>query len=320
MRNTDTLRVWAEDFILYKRGIGYVYEVQEHYLMNYVCYAEGISPEIRFLDKETVTGYLNTFSDLPGSLYNATAVLREFGKHLTRHGCMGVYVIPAKSSPPLDPNPPYFFTTEEIRQFFEACDTIEEHVSFPGRELVLPALFRLMYCCGLRCKEARTLLYENINLDECFLDILQSKGPKSRRIYISNELALCLKKYDESIKCLFPTRKYFFPHKDNACYGKGAIPTNFRRFWMKAFPDFTPLSKPRAYDFRHHFVWANLNRWAQEGLDVNVMLPYLARYMGHENIKSTLYYFRFVPDFFPVFADMSKPLEYILPEVPFEER
>lgn len=320
MQNSDTLRTLAEKFILYKRSIGYTYKTHEYYLMNYVGYAEGVSPETRLPDKKTIIGYLKSFSDVPGSLYNATAVLREFGKHLTQRGLIDVYVIPAKSNPALTPEPPYFFTAEEIRRFFDVCDTIDKHVSFPGRELVFPALFRLMYCCGLRCKEARTLLCENVHLDECFLDILQSKGPKSRRVYISNELALYLKKYDESITLFFPVRKHFFPHKDSICYGSGAIAANFRRFWMKAFPDFVLHSRPRAYDFRHHFVWANLNRWAQEGLDVNVMLPYLTRFMGHQNINSTLYYFRFVPDFFPVFADMSKSSESILPEVPFEER
>jgi len=180
-------------------------------------------------------------------------------------------------------------------------------------------LFRLMHCCGLRCKEARTMLSENMHLDDCFLDVLQSKGPKSRRIYISTELSSYLKEYDASISRLFPSRKYFFPHNDDSCYGSGAITTNFRRFWMKAFPDFVLASRPRAYDLRHHFVWANLNRWAREGLDVNVMLPYLTRYMGHQSINSTLYYFRFVPDFFPALADMTKSLESILPEVPYEE-
>jgi integrase len=89
--------------------------------------------------------------------------------------------------------------------------------------------------------------------------------------------------------------------------------------WMLAFPTFTLKSRPRAYDFRHHFVWANLNRWATEGIDVNVMLPYLTRYMGHQNVSSSLYYFRFVPEFFPTFSEMAKSLESILPEVPDEE-
>jgi integrase len=287
--------------------------------MNYVVYAERINPEICLPDKETILGYLNTFPDSPGSLYNATATLREFGKHLTQLGKTDVYVIPAKNNPSLDPAPPYFFTEEEICHFFKACDAIEAHISYPGREFVFPALFRLMYCCGLRSKEARTLLYENVHLEDCYLDVLQSKGPKSRRIYISAELSMYLKKYDASISRLFSKRIHFFPHKENTCYESGAIPKNFRRFWRNAFPDFMLTSRPRAYDFRHHFVWANLNRWAKEGLDVNVMLPYLMRYMGHQSIGSTLYYFRFVPDFFPVFASMVEPTESIFPEVPCEE-
>ncbi len=314
-----SLHSLAEEFISYKQNIGYIYETQGSYLFNYVIYAENHSLGINIPDKETITKFLDTLSDSPGSLYNATAILREFGKYLSNRGYTDTYIIPAKSYPAFVPDPPYFFTAEEIKHFFVACDSIQLHPSFPGREFVMPVLFRLLYCCGLRCKEARTLLHENVHADDCFLDIIQSKGPKSRRIYISAELSMCLRSYEASICLLYPGRKYFFPSRNDTCYGCKAINVNFRRFWMIAFPDFTLSSRPRAYDFRHHFVWANLNRWARDGIDVNVMLPYLMRYMGHQHIKSTLYYFRFVPDFFPVFADLSKPLESILPEVPYEE-
>lgn len=80
------------------------------------------------------------------------------------------------------------------------------------------------------------------------------------------------------------------------------------------------LIKSKRLDFfRHHFAWANLNRWAADGLDLNVMLAYLMRYMGHQSVSGTLYYFRFVPEFFPVFREMTENLEDILPEVPDEE-
>lgn len=319
MLSNKSLRTLAEEFIIYKQSIGYVYQAPGQHLTNYVMYAESHFHEISIPDKESITGYLDTLSDSSGSLYNATAVLREFGKYLSIRGYTGAYVIPAKSNPAIEPEPPYFFTAKEINLFFEACDAIQPHKSFPGREFVFPALFRLLHCCGLRCKEARTLLCEDVHLEDCFLDIIQSKGSKSRRIYISVELSTYLKGYDASICLLFPERKYFFPHKNGTCYSSCAITSNFRRFWNKAFPNFLLLSRPRAYDFRHHFVWANMNRWAKEGLDVNVMLPYLIKYMGHQHIKSTLYYFRFVPDFYPTFADMAKPLESILPEVPYEE-
>ena len=120
------------------------------------------------------------------------------------------------------------------------------------------------------------------------------------------------------IRLLFPERKYYFPHGEK-CYGSSAISGNFRRFWMRAFPDFELKARPRAYDFRHHFAWTNLNRWAAEGLDLNAMLPYLMRYMGHQSVHETLYYFHFVPEFFPTYRRMSEPFEDVIPEVPYEE-
>lgn len=316
---SKTLRILAEEFILYKRSIGYVYSTQEFYLMNYVACAESIIPDIHIPDRNTVSNFLDSFSNSTGSLYNAIAVIREFGKHLLQRGYDGAYVIPPKSNPALDPDPPYFFTTDEIIRFFIACDEVVKHLSYPGRELVLPAIFRILYCCGLRCKEARTLLCENVHLDECFFDVLQSKGPKSRRVFISDELSKYLRRYDETICCSLPGRKFFFPHRIDTCYESIFISNNFKRIWRTAFPNLVRSSRPRAYDFRHHFVWANLNRWAKDGLDINVMLPYLSRYMGHQSISSTLYYFRFVPEFFPIYTYMALPLESILPEVPCDE-
>lgn len=49
---------------------------------------------------------------------------------------------------------------------------------------------------------------------------------------------------------------------------------------------------------RHHFAYANMNRWLKEGKDINVMLPYLMKYMGHQEIENTLYYFHLVPDIY----------------------
>ena len=319
MSKEHTIRSLAEEFILYKQQLGCIYETSGYYLLNYVAYAEKNRTGETLPNKESVTGYLDTLADSPGSLYGTVAVLREFGRHLIKRGYSNIYIIPPKIVRQQTPEPPYFFTTKEIRRFFEVCDSIKQFPHFKWRELVIPAMFRLLYCCGMRCKEVRTLLYEDVHLNAGFLDVKQSKGPKDRRIYISAELVEYLKKYEKSISFLSHSRKYFFP-SGNTCYGSGAISGNFRRIWKLAYPDFVLTSRPRAYDFRHHFAWTNLNRWAVEGLDINAMLPYLMRYMGHQSIKDTLYYFHFVPEFFPIYSDMSKETEYIIPEVPNDER
>ncbi len=206
-------------------------------------------------------------------------------------------MIPKKRIPQPKPEPPYFFTDNEIRLFFEECDNLKPLKTYPGRELVLSALFRVLYCCGLRCKEARILKCNDVHLKNRCFDIVQSKGPKSRRIFISYELSDYLSDYDAKISVLFPARESFFPNRHGSPYRKEMVSKNFKRIWYQAFPETMNSGiKVRAYDFRHHLAYSNLNRWAHEGKDVTAMLPYLMRYMGHSSIKRTLYYFHLVPD------------------------
>lgn len=313
-----TLKENITEFINYKRSIGFAYEAQEYLLNRYVQFAEArMSSPVP--DKCTTDEFLSSLTDAPGTLYQAVSVLREFSRYLVVRGFKGSYMIPPKTASQPTAENPYFFTEKEVDAFFEKLDSIKPHTSFKGREAVLPALFRLLYCCGLRCKEARMLLCINVHTDERYIDVIQSKGPKSRRIFISHELADFLADYDERIGIIFPNREYYFPSNTGKFYSSKFISNNFRRFWMEAFPDFELTTRPRAYDFRHHFAWSNLNRWATEGLDLNVMLPYLMRYMGHQSVSETLYYFHFVPEFFPTYKDMTSVLEDVIPEVPYEE-
>lgn len=318
MENNNSLKQYLDEFLIYKRSLGYVYETQFYYLKRYGEYVMSVDSECSFPEKSITDNYLKELSGAPGTLYVTVACLREFSRYLQKKGIHEAYIIPPKVAKLPIPQPPYFFTQKECEDFFAALDQIEKNPSFKGREIVMPALFRLLYCCGLRCKEARTLKCEDVHLDELYLDILQSKGSKSRRIFISKELSDYLLRYDDCIKVLFPERIFFFPSRDG-CYDGGAISGNFNRFWKKAYPDFTAEIKPRAYDFRHHFAYVNLNKWASEGIDINVMSAYLMRYMGHQTIAETLYYFHFVPEFFPTYKEMTETLEDILPEVSDEE-
>lgn len=317
--NQKALRTKAESFVVYKKSLGYVYDTQAYHLMHYVSFAEEIFTNSSLPDKGSVIAFLDTMADSPGSLYNCVAVLREFSRYLQLQGFSEAYVVPAKRSPQMHPEPPYFFNQVEINKVFEECDNVKSHGSFPGREIVLPAMFRLVYCCGLRCKETTTLLCKNVDFGQKYIDIIQSKGPKSRRIFISEELSDYLQEYETTIRGVFPGRKYFFPYRIDTCYSSGMLNRNFHKFWFHTFPDFNSDIIPTVYAFRHHFAYYNLNRWACEGLDVNIMLPYLMRYMGHHSIKSTLYYFHFVPEFFPTYQEMSSFSEDIIPEVPYEE-
>lgn len=319
MKN-DFLRDLIDKFISYKRHNGYVYQTGAYYLKKYVQWVMETDRETAILSRKSVEGFLERNQHTPGSLYNAASVLREFSRYLIVRGYPDAYLIPAGKIRLPTPVQPYFFTDSEISAFFCECDSVTEDPHYKGRHLVLPAMYRLLYCCGLRCKEVRILARENAHLDERYLDILQSKGPKSRRVYISGELAEYLMGYDNRIESLFPKRKSFFPNKADCPYSPAMLEKNFLRFWYAAFPEKKDSGVSiRAYDFRHHFVYANMNRWLREGKDVDVMLPYLMRYMGHSDVKNTLYYFHLIPDVYGTLIDKSSHSEGLIPEVDNEE-
>ena len=253
----DSLFTLADQFVAYKRQNGRVYQTGAYYLEKYIQFASETNPEITVPDRKSVQGFLEKYEDAPGSLYNAAAFLREFSRYLIARGYPDAYLIPAGRTRLPTPVPPYFFTGEEISAFFRECDSIRDDPHHKGRHLALPAMFRLLYCCGLRCKEARVLARKDVHLDKGYFDVLQSKGPKSRRIYISGELTEYLDGYDRQISRLFPDRRIFFPSRAESPYGAAMLENNFLRFWYSAFPEKKDSGVSiRAYDFRY----PNLNK------------------------------------------------------------
>lgn len=317
MRTDITIEYLASQFLTYKRSIGRIYKTQGWVLSNYVKYHQehcaGLLP-----DKEVINEYISSVPPSPGTRRIAVSVLREFCNYLYSAGYHDTYLLRNKIGNSYNPKAPYFFRESEIEALFTQIDSVEKVKGFKGRELILPTMFRLMYCCGLRCQEVRLLKSEDVHIKDQYIDIMHSKGSIDRRLFISQPLVNYLQFYDERINILFPHRVYFFPHGDRY-YSEGFICNNFRKFWLQAFPNTDKESIPRAYDLRHHFAWANLNRWVTEGEDINTQLPYLMRYMGHKNIKETLYYFHFVPEFYPVYKEIAKKTTLILPEVPYDK-
>jgi len=203
----------------------------------------------------------------------------------------------------------------EIQTFFKKCDSYVLKKKFSGRAYVFPALYRFLYCCGARCGEARKLKCKDVYLDKGYVDILQAKAHRDRRLFLSDELIDYLKCYENAISKCFPSREYFFPGGHGGICSTTALSANFRNIWISAGLKRDGKVKARAYDFRHHFACANIMRWSMDGKDVHAMLPYLMRYMGHSSLESTYYYIHLIPDFFSQYTALTSSMEGLIPEV-----
>ena len=317
---TSVLGPFITQFVATKRAAGYDYATAEFYVHDFDRYA-ALHPEYKSLTAELVRGWAQARDGEDAAVHrNRTSPIREFGKYLQSLGNTDAFILPGTGSRKIHRYVPHFFTAEELAAFFKACDQLRPHAAMRARHIVLPVFFRLLYCCGLRTCEARTLLAGDVDLHTGDIDIMQSKGRRSRRIPVSPDLLDLLRRYDSRVAAIYPGRIYFFPTTRARCYERSGVSAAFARIWKAAGLGKGFGNRPRAYDFRHHFALSNLNRWIAAGVDANSMLPYLSRYMGHASITSTDYYLHLVPEFFATFAAKARVTETLLPEVDDESQ
>lgn len=161
---------------------------------------------------------------------------------------------------------------------------------------------------------------EDVDLTAGFIDVLWSKGNRSRRLPLSAQIIEVLAVCDRVSRQRFGQhRPAFFVSSIAAPVASVSPGVTFNRIWKQAG---LPLSvggkQPHPYSFRHHFAYANIERWMAEGRDINAMMPYLSRYMGHATLDSTFYYIHTSPDFMDGYAALVQESQGMIPEVGFE--
>lgn len=107
----------ADEFVLYKHSLGYIYDTQECYLKRY-CKFEDSYGYSSVLKKKAVVEYMDSLSESPGTLYGTVSVLREFGRYLYRHGYKDAYIIPDNTVAQQTPAPPYFLHNLRLMNSF----------------------------------------------------------------------------------------------------------------------------------------------------------------------------------------------------------
>lgn len=303
------------DFIAYKNALGIKYDTSRVYLLELDKYNLDHGNHDS-LTKEVVEGWaLRHAAKHETQDRSWIPPIREFGRYLRSIGEGEAYVLDDRFSIQHYHAEVYLMTEAEIRDFFEACDNSARNSRSPIRSYALPALYRFLYCCGVRCAEARKLKCVDVHLEAWYVDILHTKSHWDRRLYLSEELTAYLKKYDSAISKIFPEREYFFSGTDGGICSSTTLSANFRNIWVSAGLKRDGKVKPRAYDFRHHFACVNIMRWSEEGKNVHAMLPYLMRYMGHASLESTYYYIHLIPDYFPKYSELASSTEDLIPEV-----
>lgn len=299
-------------YLEFKTAMGAYGSSRIWYLKQFDTYC--LEHGVTVLDKNSVEGWVSERLAGSTSSYRSwMSYIRDFGRWMQTHEDPHAYVLTDAWKASYLPARPYLLTSAQIEEFFTAASALE--CASPWRWQAV-AFFTLMHSCGLRTGEVRNLRPEHLNLHQQWIDVVVSKTGRARRLPITSEvaeiLAACL---DRSRHHGHVRGQVFFTNTGNQV-GMASIGVVFNRIWDNAHlprPDTGP--RPRPYAFRHHFAYANIHRWMLTGRDVNAMLPYLSRYMGHASIESTYYYVHTAPDFMTDYADITTTAGSVLPEV-----
>jgi integrase len=303
-------------YLAFKEKMGFYGSSRVWYLKRFDAYCAAHARTV--FDRDTVEGWVTEQLAASGHYRSWMSYVRDLGRWLGVHGNPDAYVLSNRWKAPAFRAQPYLLRTSEIERFFSAAAQLQ--AQSPWQWQAVP-FFTLMHSCGLRTGEVRRLSPDRVDLREGHVDVLCSKGDRSRRLPLTDDVIGVLAACEQTSRQHFGmSRTRFFVSGAGHPVTAATVGQIFNRIWdQAALARLKDGRQPRPYDFRHHFAYANIERWMAGGKDVTAMLPYLARYMGHATIESTYYYIHTSPDFMDSYADIAdnKALS-VLPEVGFE--
>lgn len=291
-----------QDFLDSRRLAGYQFRSQEHILRQFdqFCAARqlpGTDVSRALLDEFCAgTGY-----ESRSTRESRVRILRQWAE-FWEDSRWGTHDRPSPMArlPRRPQYQPHIYTEAELQALWTAID---RWPSYPNtnRTQVDPVLFRMLYGCGLRLREALRLRRADVDLETGVLRIRHGKNRKDRLVPMADSLTERCRTYDHAIHVASPATAYFFPSWHGNSYDLSTVYRRFRQYLWTAGIAHSGHG-PRIHDLRHAYCVHRLKAWVQEGHDLTNLLPYLAVYLGHVDFRGTEYYLRLTADLYPLLA------------------
>ena len=271
-------------------------------------------PDVDRLDTDIVMGYSERRStEASMSQKRRISSLRLFNQYLIDTG-RSTCPVPNDINPAFVKHVPYIFDSEELHAFFDAVDHLEPDTYCPNRDIVLPVMLRLAYCCGLRPQEVRNILLSDVSFSNSTLLIRGAKSYRDRKIVMSQDMCLLLMKYVAVMSHRQTYSTYLFERPSGGPYRARWLSQNVGDCCRLANLKPHGNTSLRPYDFRHNFATSVIRKWHEEGRDIDNSMVVLSEYMGHKHLDDTMYYITLLPEMFsdwPQFDWATDEFDYV---------
>jgi integrase len=187
---------------------------------------------------------------------------------------------------------PYIYTEDEVRCLLQAARTFPSPRA-PLRSATLYTMFILAYCAGLRLGELVRLTLGDMDFRDGTMEIRGTKFFKSRRLPLASGVISTLRCYliarQKAGVPIDSASPLFWHCQQPGGYARGTTNVLLVRVLRAAgLKPANGYKGPRVHDLRHAFVVHRMLAWYRQGINPQPYLPYLATYLGHKDINSTL--------------------------------
>jgi len=190
---------------------------------------------------------------------------------------------------------PYIFTHQQILTILKDATVLDRELT-----AITPETFRMLvitlFATGMWLGETRALLKRDLDLENGVIDLRSRFGP-GRKIPIGLDLVRLLKRHVNSSP---PSSGHVFTTKNGSQILTHRLAICFRRCIRKSRirREDGASRQPGLRDLRHTFAVNRVIEWQRRKLDLDLMLPRLAAYMGLCNLTVTERYLLLAPTHF----------------------
>jgi len=277
------------DFVAFKRMQGYDYSGRVRILSLFDRFLQDQDCSDGLLRPQHFDAWLEAGADCSASYRGSlVSTVRQFSLYLHAH-CPESAVVP-KGILPKCPRRIRFRRIEpkDVLELMRAASGLE--MSHPIAPLAIRFLIGLLYCTGLRIREALNLNLGDIDADRGAVFVRQGKFRKDRLVALRKSTLHALERW-------LTQRSRYCGTEQSAPVLIGGV--NKRLTYWQASGSFKKLCRqcglidapaPRLHDLRHNFACRCITQWRETGKDVQAFLPILANAMGHVDIFATQIY------------------------------
>ncbi len=197
---------------------------------------------------------------------------------------------------------PHIYSPADVQRMLEIARSYPS-LRFPLRSATLYAALLLAYCAGLRRSELARLDLGDVDLRNGTITIRETKFFKTRILPLTDTVMAELRGYIDTRRRAGASQDLesalFWNCQGNGRYTSTAIAwllvDIIRRAGLKPGIG-TGRTGPRLHDLRHSMVVNRMLQWYRSGINPQDRLPFLATYLGHRDINSTLVYITVTQD------------------------